>query len=222
MPTFTLSAHALITLEEVKALLGITSTSFDDKLTGIINFQSARLDRWCRVGLVQRTYVEQYLGSAKDERTFYPELANPDREFFTGGQTREIALRHYPVVSVASIEDGDGNSVASTDYHIRKRQGILEHFGGWPIPYDANELLGEWTITYTAGFFANTAAVTEDVKAAVFALVARQHSVLVPGVASMATGTLSVSFGDLSETAETGGLPAEVARAMGQYRIGNV
>lgn len=77
----------------------------------------------------------------------------------------KLFLKRYPIVSVASIEDDNSNTVDADAYWIDPQRGYLQYRGGglegavpyngagWPAP------VGAWTVTYSAGLAANTDAV---------------------------------------------------------------
>jgi hypothetical protein len=195
----------LVTLEEAKAYLEYPTTNErkDDMLEGVIAGASLGLENWCRVPLIQREFTEYY--------TAAPFGSN---DGYSSGGANVIWLNKYPVVSVDSIEDGYGNTVIDTDYHIDSRHGTLIHSGGWPTAYDANDLVGEWTIVYTAGHFASTSVVTSDVKLACNMMIASYVAMKSGMVQRMHTGDLKVWFHDQ----DMNNLPPLVRQIMNRYK----
>jgi hypothetical protein len=201
------STSALVTNAEAQEYLG-SSADF----TNLCNLASAACEVVTRGPLVQREATEFYTGTAHDGRT--------------GGSAKFLYLRRYPVVSVAEIKDGAGNLVAAADYYIRKRAGILEHSYSFPTPYESDGRVGEWAIKYTAGWFANTAAVPFEVKLAALMTLAVRNTSATPGAEELDLGDLRVKFasldGDAGLVARSLPVPPEAHALLGRYIINRV
>lgn len=110
----------------------------------MLDAATVRIEHETGATFVQRSFTERRRGGVLGVR----------------GGAKRIYLDHYPVVSVTSITDEDSDTVAAADYRILEDLGALEHDGRWPVP------TGEWSIVYTAGRYASTDAVAEDVRLA--------------------------------------------------------
>ncbi len=191
----------LATVQEVKDILEITGSAKDTVLAALVSAASLRLERWCKVPLIQRAFTERHGGG---------------RIAGSRGSSKRIWLRNYPIVSVASVVD-EGSSVQTlvenTDFYVDKELGLLEHYASFPAPYKGN-LLGEWVITHTAGRWAATASVTADAKLACALAVADSLARKTPSATSMGIGGLSMSFSDSGDF----GLPADVRSIMSSYK----
>ena len=75
----------LVTKEEYKAYVGITSTNSDDELTAIIPKVSEYVKTYCR-----RTFVD-YVNDSKTETT-------------NAGYGPSIIPKEYPLISVSSVD----------------------------------------------------------------------------------------------------------------------
>jgi uncharacterized phiE125 gp8 family phage protein len=180
----------LVTLSEAKTHLEINTSIKDGAINSMIAGVSLQLENWCRTPLVQRDWVERY----------------------TAPLVGAIWLRKYPVVSITSIGDDAANSIPATDYRPDKLTGRLRHFSSWPLPFDTNGLVSEWIITYKAGRWSTTATVPFDAKLACFMQIAHLFPRKSPGIASISTGALSLSFRD------SAGLIPEVCSIMARYK----
>jgi hypothetical protein len=121
-------------------------------LAFINNAAALKLEDMCGgTAFVQRSFTEDHSGGLVGRL----------------GGLKRLYLNRTPIVSVTSITDDDSNTVAATDYTIVGTLGnsYLEFDGVMPAP------VGRWTVIYTAGVFATTAAITWDVKVAALALV---------------------------------------------------
>lgn len=212
MPPVTLIPDALATVAEVQAILGVTGDEV--RLTAAINAGSTELRNATRGPLIHEAATERYTARVHEsvgERPF-------TREGFPNANSKYLYLRRYPIVSVASVVDESPTpqGIAATDYYVHKAEGYLEHFTVWPTPYQG-QLIGEWLVTYTAGFFAGTASVDWAVKDALAELVQIRTSSK-GSIASLSTGTLSVSFkGDGAPWLMGASLPPSILRKMSKY-----
>jgi hypothetical protein len=159
-----------VTLPEVKAALSIDGTDEDLALARLITAVTLGLEKRLRTQFVQRSVVEYREGHAK-----------------------RIYLQTCPIASVTSIVDPAGNTVPSTDYIVRQKRW-LEHYGCFPYAFTTSGQTTDWTITYTAGWFASTALVSSDVKTEVITAVAAVREQPSANVSSVKVGDLSVSY----------------------------
>jgi hypothetical protein len=151
MASPTLSANALVTLEEQKRYQSVSTvqTIYDDILIDLINE--------CSDDIIQR------VGFAPGQAVEYTET-------YMGHNTRELTLKHFPVVSVASISI-NGVAFTAADFAIDLIRGIVRipwssplkfSFGytsGFPLRYQPGD--HNVAVTYTAGL----AAVPAQIKA---------------------------------------------------------
>lgn len=159
--------YRLTTLEQFKQYAKTGSNADDSLIATLIDAATEQIEAYCRNALVQRSFTEYFVGT---------------------GQTR-IFLSKYPIQSVTSITDADSNTVAATNYFIRASEGYLEHIGGyWPKPVE------QWTIVYTAGRYATTAAVAHNARVACEALVAEFLNAPRSPILSQSGGAKSVSY----------------------------
>lgn len=209
-----MAAIDLVSLQEAKDHLEITGTAKDAVLPGLISGASLQLEQWCKTQLVQRAVVERQTAFQHDGRG-----SMLTSEGFGQG-TRFMYLRLYPIVTMTSIVDESStpqSMVENVDYYARKRLGVLEHFSIWPMPYKG-DLVGEWIVTYTAGWFASTATVDANVKLACNMLVAEHLARKAAALMSMSTGTVTMQFSDPGDA----GLPAVVRALMAKYRTNRI
>lgn len=146
-------AHKLITLNDAKTYLGVTGDDDDVLIEGLITAATASLEKACDAVFLQREITERQRPKGRDGRNIY--------------------LHHYPVVSVTTIEDDEGNTVAADQYIIHADQGVLAHKISWPVP--AHAPAGTWKVTYTAGRWASADDVPDDLRLACRMLVARRY-----------------------------------------------
>lgn len=127
------TAVALVTLEEAKEYLKVTTSNEDAVLSHIVNAVSAWVAGYLKRNLVSAARVEYYSGDG----------------------SVELVLKNYPVTVLTYIRVdenrtfGSDTAVDSTDYILKPVQGIVRAFnlyGNWPC--------GESNIkvSYTAGY----------------------------------------------------------------------
>jgi hypothetical protein len=179
------SPYALITLDEAKEYPGMSAlpASEEAMVETVIDAVTADFEDFWDNYAVQREVSEDY--------TY-------DR--FVEGK---IELNHYPIVSVKSITDPAGNTIASTDYWIDKAHGYLVCANTWAIPQDANGFQTYWTIVYTAGRVANTAAVPAHIKHAAKAWVAVKYRHADQDLVQKSVGDLSIRYREWQREGET-------------------
>lgn len=75
------------------------------------------------------------------------------------------------------------------------------------------------TVTYTAGKYASTATVADDLKLAALLLVSKRYGAREADVSSISIGSLSLSYGNsMTDLMATRGLPVEVASLLGPHK----
>jgi Phage gp6-like head-tail connector protein len=125
-------------------------------------------------------------------------------EYHEGGGKR-IYPQRVPITEVTSIVDPAAHTVPSSNYVIRQ-QRWLEHFGHFDNAYTTAGQQTDWVVTYVAGWSASTSVVAPDVKAEIIRAVAGMRE-------APASGTTSVSVGDLSLSYARSGGVADVESA---------
>jgi hypothetical protein len=215
----TLDTRALVTLEELKAHLEIPpeETSRDESLKLAINAATGSLEAVTGGPLVHLAITDdRYTGGRHDGRR---PAGDPYvmSEFGGGVRDKQIFLRKYPVVSVERIRDESFVPVVvpPSDYYVRGKQGILEHFTAWPTPYKGDQV-GEWMIDYTAGWFPSTVAVEWPAKAACLSVAADLLQRKGGALQAISSGSLSASF------AMAAGVSGQARHLIGRYRIDRV
>lgn len=168
------NALSLLTLEQVKALLGITGTEQDTALAAALPVVTAQIEAYCERGLA-------YVADVIEERT----------------PGRWVTLNRFPLVSVASISI-NGQPQAVDSWRMHKWRGQLSHCSGvncWPC-CDAVML-----VTYTGGY-PNTDVPADLAQA--FALICADHigftvtghgSSSGAGIKSLALGSGALAIG---------------------------
>jgi len=194
------SSNALITLAELQTYPGIPSSlsAVDTTiLEALIDAVSKEIDNWTGITMIQQSFIEHYLWEHIKDRT-------------------KFRLRHFPIVSVTSITDLSSNTIASTEYWIDKVFGFLVRAGAWQVPQDDNGFATYWTIVYTAGKFANTAAVDAAVKLACKMQVGSMYRKPDPSVVTKTVDDLSLTFATGEDKGEY--LLAEVRNILRPYK----
>lgn len=120
----------LVTLESMKTSLDIASndTTYDDFLTEQLNLISEAVELYCGRSFKKQNFTEVIYADELNENYL-----------------REIMLYHYPVSSITSFTDKDGEAV--TDYRLVKATGILRKKGGFVCSSE-----DELTVQYKAGY----------------------------------------------------------------------
>lgn len=188
----------LISLAEAKAYINVTDSSHDARIQAIIDGASALIEDFCQNAMVIRSFTEHYTGGIGIHK----------------GGAKRLYLKKFPVVSVASITDDAGNTIPASQYVIWPEKGELEHFGYWYVPQTMNGAPGRWTVVYTAGRYANTAAVNPSLKLATNMLTAGRWMARSPGIMRQRIGELDIQW---DRNLEAEGLPAEVRSILGPY-----
>jgi len=157
--TFTVTTPAsdlsLLTVEELRAAVGVTDTSQDTVLTTLGLRLSASIARQCGVasdGVRSPTLLSETCS----------EVFRPSR--IAGS----LVLARRPVTEITSIDE-NGTTLAASDYEISRGSGLLMRLSGdraasWPC--------GKITVVYKAGF----AAAPDDLKLAASKLATALYS----------------------------------------------
>jgi len=93
----------ITTLDKTKSYLGISTTSYDDLLTLLIQSCQDYVENSCNRKFEQATYTD---------------------EEHNGG-TNEIQARNYPIENLTKVEDVDGTTYEAEDYTVNKRNGCI-------------------------------------------------------------------------------------------------
>lgn len=179
----------LVTIEEVKAYLGIadTDTASDKLLQNLSVGVSAWVERYCDRQFKSDTYTEQHDGCGLSE----------------------IQVDQYPIISVTSVHDdsergfGADTLIATTDYVFYANTGTIRLDGGI-----FTKGIQNLKVIYDAGY----AKIPTDLAHAVVSLIAdrfrnKEHQ----GVQSMAIGSYKVTY-----TNEE--IPGEIRSILDSYR----
>lgn len=129
-----LSSGALTTVEDVKEQLGIDSSdhSKDNLIIRKINSATLMIERYIGRSIKAQNFTEYYDG---------------------GGDSGELTLRNYPIISVTSLSSrnvsdnkDDFTASDSGDYFIDSTGGRLKLLSGLYGAWD------EWKVVYRAGY----------------------------------------------------------------------
>lgn len=144
----------VITLDEAKAAISNNAgVNNDDLLTAYITAVSQAIDQACGPVVIRTVTAEMHDGGA-------------DRIF----------LNSYPIVALSAITEYAGTSsvvlteqtagtIPDAGYLVRKDAGYIERLSSGQ-PWQFSTGVGNVSVTYTAGRFANTAAVSAKFKQA--------------------------------------------------------
>lgn len=198
---------SLVSLSDVKTHLGLDQdspedTSQDSKLTALIGYVSAT--------------IEKYTGR-KFESTSYTET-------FDGGE-ENLQLANRPVIAVSSVTDLDPSpdevQVTST-YRVDLTAGLVfkDDLGTDTSEIDRfytsrNQIWGagrqRWQVSYTAGY----TTIPDDVKLAALQLI--ETETREAGVSSYRLGDYAVTYAN-----PEAGMPATVKALLSDYRAGRI
>jgi hypothetical protein len=183
----------VVTLDKAKTVLNIDGTSEDGRLAHLISAVSLELEKRLGTAFIQRSFVEQKEGGRK-----------------------RIYLDRLPIVTVASMTDPASNTkTLDTDYVIRQGR-YLEGIGYFAHAVNDQGQRTDWTITYTAGWFADTASVAFDVRAEALRVIGALREAPAPNAQSVRVGDLAVSYRTL-DTAKGQTLLDESVNVLASY-----
>lgn len=149
------AAYALLTDTELSAY-GLDTSGNKPSAEKYNNAAALKLEDMCGgTAFVRRSFTEDISGGLLARR----------------GGSKRVYLSRTPIVSISSITDDDSNTISSDDYTVVGTLGnsYLEFDGVMQAP------VGRWTVVYTAGVFADTDSVTDDVKLAALTLIRRMQ-----------------------------------------------
>lgn len=169
-----MATYDAVTLDEVKVSLALEGTAEDEMLARLISGVTLEVERRLGTQFIQRSLVEYHEGGSK---RIYPQRA--------------------PIITVTSLVDPAGNVIPATDYVIRQ-QRWLEHFGHFNPAQTTAGQVTDWTVTYTAGWFASTSVVAADVKHEMLRALGALRESPAAGVSSVSVGDLSINYGQLA------------------------
>jgi len=154
----------LVTLNEMKAYLGLSSTNeFDAFLTTQITIVSDAIEQYCNRKFAQADYLQ----------TFYRE------DFSQDDQLKIIPLAMYPVVDlievVQKVNEADLIGVEIEEYRVHKPTGILNKNNCSGSFFSVGDIL---EVTYSAGYAEIPALVTS----VVYAVVQERYNKKVNGI----------------------------------------
>lgn len=150
----------LVTLQQVKDNLGITVNTYDQFLTDQINLISEAMELYCGRKFKKANYTQ----------TFY-------RDEFNKDLVNEIYLHHYPVNSITSIVDANGDAI--TDYRLVPATGLIRSRERFFANYDFfRSIEGEMTVQYNAGY----ANLPYTLQSVIYSLVGERYNKKVAGV----------------------------------------
>lgn len=205
----------LCTLDSVKALLSVTDTASDEKLTLLIKSQSALICAYLGFNPVISEYTELHAVT----------------------NTQLLQLNNRPVRNVQSVKVGD---VEIEDYKVLPQYskiGILYRGNGWNgawytrgMTYDPVGGAYDIEVRYTAGWYlpqdANYKEFADDslpydIITACMASVAERFNVLqngAMGIKSHTEGGISTTF-EGTEANGSGGLSKRITAMLDPYRV---
>lgn len=180
----------LVTLDAVKAALGITGTAEDTKLQALISQASAAIAQFCN-----RVFIEEDVEEAV--RTERRDLI--------------ILLERYPVTEIISVTE-NGVALGPYDREIDQASGCLNRLSGDQIACFSQ---GRVVIAYTAGYTIDK--VPPDLVQATVALVAHYRSTGARDPLLRAEETTDIERLEYF-IPTTGGLPATVESLITPHR----
>lgn len=122
------SPSLLLSLDDAKAFLNISSADTDDELRAVLEAVSDTCERFTKKTWRRTTHVETYTIS---------------------GDVDDLQLRHIPVVSITSVVES-GTTLSAADYTLDGRLGLL-HKGSYLADLDWLEGFQNVVVTYVAG-----------------------------------------------------------------------
>ena len=188
-----MATYDAVTLDEVKIALGIEGTAEDASLARLISAVTLEVERQLGTQFVQRTITESHWGGEK-----------------------RLYLNRTPIASVTSMTDARAVVFSSSNYVIRQ-QRWLEAFGHFDRAYNSAGQETDWTVVYTAGWFASTSAVSPDVKGELIRAISSMREAPNAGVNSIGVGDLSISYASSTTGAVTPSIES-AAVALHAYR----
>lgn len=180
----------LVTTDEFKEYAEIGDTSMDSQIAALITAVSLTLEDFCNTNFIRRESTHDFTLSDRLRFSFVSLVNRWPNRFY------HVYLPRVPVVSIASIVDPAGNSLPSNTYSLIHKTGDMRFLSCPLIPVDSNGLEAYWTVTYTAGWFADTAAVDKQLKLICNRAIKAVMDQPAGNVGSLTMGSLSVTFND--------------------------
>lgn len=154
----------LVTLNEMKAYLGLSSTyEFDSFLTTQIIIVSEAIEQYCNRKFAQASYLQ----------TFYRE------DFSRDDQLKVIPLAMFPVIDLVQIKqrinESDLVGVEVEEYRVHKPIGIISKNNCSGSFFSVGDIL---EVTYSAGYAEIPALITS----VVYAVVQERYNKKVNGI----------------------------------------
>ncbi|MCP4489033.1 MAG: hypothetical protein GY820_17225 [Gammaproteobacteria bacterium] len=138
-----------VTLEEVKALLRITSTAEDDLLDSLIAVATETLEAYTRRVFIERTVQEEFDSVMISGTEVYP----------------FVKLCRSPLISVTTVEIYDGTSFVEESYQTKDQPGFARIlFNEWT--YGTGDTPFPLRVTFKAGY-GDAVAVPSTIKQAI-------------------------------------------------------
>lgn len=189
---------ALISLDDAKAFLKITTSTENEYLSALINGISSACEGFCGRKFLQRTYTEYYNGSSRGE----------------------LVLKNTPIVSLTSLYVSDANRVFDstslvdpTTYIVKSDVGAIQFANAY---YGVGSYffagVANIKVIYSAGYA--LASVPYDLKLAVKKWVAQQY---MKGI-SKRHDIQGESVGDKNTTFINEEVPKEVESLLRKYK----
>lgn len=184
------ASTSLTTREAVKAYLGLTDTTHDDRLDALIESVSEAIELYCGrpFASVQRT------------------------ELHDGGGGRSLVLRCRPVASVASLHDDPGRTytaatlIDADEYAVYPDEGVLTLTSGRRFIDGIRNV----QVVYTAGY----ATIPPAIRQAANILVAHFHHRGAQGADALA----SENLGGYVVSYDTGEWPHQARGLLAEFR----
>lgn len=180
----------MITLNEAKAYLGVTTTATDALITTIINNVTAEIESVCGRKLMEHVYSNEVLSY---EISDYDGQYNPEIDLES--DYLKLFLKNYPVQSLSLT--ADGVEVDDANYDIDANNGVVTMYQA------ESDDKGRLKATYTAGYTLTTGSsftVPDDLKMVAYQGVKYEYSysgVTTQGqsnVTSKSVGSFSVTY----------------------------
>ena len=130
----TIVDYALVTLEDTKSFLGITSSTYDDVLTMLINMATDHIEKRCGRRFADTTYTE---------------------EEYDGTAVRTLAVKNFPITSTTTFKLEKNNACDNTDdweeidsdeYWVDSETGIITRTTSFA------KRTKNFRVTYSAGY----------------------------------------------------------------------
>ncbi len=196
------SDYTLTSLANVKAELGLTTTDDDATLTRYIKSASKAISQFCNRVFQAETIQDEFW---------------PDRELYSyqvPTSLSSLQLTRWPVVSLTSVTENDGDLSDGTDFRVDPANGLLVRLDG--LKYPTGWQAWPISVTYVGGF----ADTPDDVEDAAIRMVKARYLAKgrdpflkqenIPGVREVSYWVATGS--------DAGNMPPDVADILDNYR----